>query len=73
MQITRNSLETLTGPSDWFTGTVYVTEGVGLCKRRGGPIGVIRPGACVFSEPGEHVTDEEYGATPAGVEHPGAG
>jgi hypothetical protein len=44
MQITRNSLETLTGPSD-----------------------------CVFFEPGEHVTDEEYGATPAGVEHLGAG
>lgn len=24
MQITRNSLETGTGPSDWFTGTVYI-------------------------------------------------
>jgi quercetin dioxygenase-like cupin family protein len=24
MQITRNSLETNVGPSDWFTGTVYV-------------------------------------------------
>ena len=24
MQITRNSLDTATGPSDWFTGTVYV-------------------------------------------------
>jgi quercetin dioxygenase-like cupin family protein len=24
MQITRNSLETGRGPSDWFTGTVYV-------------------------------------------------
>jgi quercetin dioxygenase-like cupin family protein len=24
MQITRNSLRTATGPSDWFTGTVYI-------------------------------------------------
>jgi quercetin dioxygenase-like cupin family protein len=24
MQITRNSLETAAGPSDWFTGTVYI-------------------------------------------------
>ena len=24
MQITRNSIETATGPSDWFTGTVYL-------------------------------------------------
>ena len=24
MQITRNSGETATGPSDWFTGTVYI-------------------------------------------------
>ena len=24
MQITRNSLETNAGPSDWFTGTVYI-------------------------------------------------
>ena len=24
MQITRNSLETNTGPGDWFTGTVYI-------------------------------------------------
>ena len=76
--------------------TIYVTEGVGLCQRRGGPVEVIRPGDRVFFEPdedhwhgaaperfmthiamqevdnsgspvswGEHVTDEEYGATPA--------
>jgi quercetin dioxygenase-like cupin family protein len=76
--------------------TIYVTEGIGLCQRRGGEIEVIRPGAHVFFEPGEdhwrgaapgrfmthiamqeadgagspvawgeHVTDEEYGATPA--------
>ena len=73
MQITRNSLDTSPGPSDWFTGavyidpvatasepsrvaaasvhftpgartawhthpfgqTLYVTEGIGLCQRRG--------------------------------------
>ena len=81
MQITRNSLDTNPGPSDWFTGAVYldtiaapsnqsrtgaasvhftpgartawhthphgqtiwVTEGVGLCQRDGGPIELIRP------------------------------
>jgi quercetin dioxygenase-like cupin family protein len=99
VQITRNSLETATGPSDWFTGTVYVdpvaapsapsrlqaasvhfapgartawhthpngqtiyvTEGIGLAQRRGGPIAVIRPGDRVFFEPGE---DHWHGATP---------
>ncbi len=133
MQITRNSIDTGRGPSDWFTGTVYidpiatptngsrisassvhftpgartawhthpkgqtiwVTEGVGLCQRRGGPIEIIRPGDRIFFEPdedhwhgaapdrvmthiamlevdgqgnpanwGEHVSDEEYSATP---------
>lgn len=91
MQITRNSIETMAGPSEWFTGTVYldavatpsgpsrlqavsvrftpgartawhthpngqtiyVTEGIGLAQRRGGPIEVIRPGDRVFFEPGE--------------------
>jgi len=91
MQITRNSIETAPGPSEWFTGvvfidavatpsatsrlsassvhftpgartawhkhpngqTIYVTEGVGLCQRRGGPIEIIRPGDRVFFEPGE--------------------
>ena len=33
--------------------TIYVTEGVGLAQRRGGPIEVIRPGDRVFFEPGE--------------------
>jgi quercetin dioxygenase-like cupin family protein len=99
MQITRNALETATGPSDSFTGTVYidpvatpsepsrlaassvhftpgartawhthpygqtiyVTEGVGLAQRRGGPIEVIRPGDRVFFEPGE---EHWHGATP---------
>ena len=91
MQITKNGIETSAGPSDWFTGAVYldtiatpadewrvgaaavhftpgartawhthprgqtiwVTEGVGLCQRRGGPVEVIRPGDRVFFEPGE--------------------
>ena len=41
--------------------TVYVTEGVGLCQRRGGPIEVIRAGDRVLFE-----ADEEHwhGAAP---------
>ena len=99
MQVTRSSVETATGPTDWFTGTVYidavatpsgpsrlqaasvhftpgartawhthpngqaiyVTDGVGLCQRRGGPIEVIRPGDRVFFEAGE---DHWHGAAP---------
>ena len=99
MQITRNSLDTNPGPSDWFTGyvfvdavaapsdesavgaasvhftpgartawhthphgqTIWVTEGFGLCQRRGGPIEVIRPGDRAFFEPGE---DHWHGAAP---------
>src|SRR5881296_1835056 len=98
MEITRNTLDTNRGPSEWFTGSVYVdsiaapngsrigaasvhftpgartawhvhphgqtiwvTEGVGLCQRRGGPIEVIRPGERVFFEPGE---DHWHGAAP---------
>jgi len=34
--------------------TIWVTEGVGLCQREGGPIEVIRPGDRVFFEPGEN-------------------
>jgi quercetin dioxygenase-like cupin family protein len=98
MQITRNAIATNAGPSEWFTGTVYidavatpstgsrlqassvhftpgartawhthpngqtiyVTEGVGLAQRRGGPIEVIRPGDRVFFEPGE---EHWHGAT----------
>jgi quercetin dioxygenase-like cupin family protein len=33
--------------------TIWVTEGVGLCQRRGGAIEVIRPGDSVFFEPVE--------------------
>ena len=99
MRITKNSIETIPGPSEWFTGTVYidavagpsgqsrlqassvhftpgartawhthpngqtiyVTEGVGLCQRRGGPIEVIRPGDRVWFEPDE---DHWHGAAP---------
>jgi|SRR5579863_3254111 len=91
MQITRNNLETVRGPGDWFTGVVYmdiiadpsgssrvgaasvhftpgarcawhthphgqsiwVTEGVGYCQRRGSTIEIIRPGDRVFFEPDE--------------------
>ena len=97
MQITRSSLETTPGPSDWFTGavfidvvaaptepsrvqaasvhftpgartawhthpfgqTIFVTEGVGLCQRRGGSVEIIRAGDRVFFEPGE---DHWHGA-----------
>ena len=33
--------------------TIWVTEGLGVCQRRGGPVEVIRPGDRVFFEPGE--------------------
>jgi quercetin dioxygenase-like cupin family protein len=99
MEITRNILETNSGPDDWFTGSVYidpiaapgdasavsasavhftpgartawhthphgqtiwVTGGVGLCQREGGPIEVIRPGDRVFFEPNEN---HWHGAAP---------
>jgi quercetin dioxygenase-like cupin family protein len=99
MHVTRNSLETEAGPSDWFTGTVhidtiatpadpsrlgaasvhfapgartvwhthpfgqtiFVTEGIGLCQRRGGDVEVIRPGDRVFFEPDE---EHWHGAAP---------
>jgi quercetin dioxygenase-like cupin family protein len=41
--------------------TLFVTEGVGRCQRRGGPVEVIRPGDRVFFEPGE---DHWHGAAP---------
>ncbi len=34
--------------------TIFVTEGVGLCQREGGPVETIRPGDRVFFEPGEN-------------------
>jgi quercetin dioxygenase-like cupin family protein len=44
-----------------FGQTLYVTEGVGRCQRRGGPVEVIRAGDRVWIEPGE---DHWHGATP---------
>jgi quercetin dioxygenase-like cupin family protein len=41
--------------------TIWVTEGVGLCQRRGSSIEVIRPGDRVVFEPGE---DHWHGAAP---------
>ena len=91
MEITRSGEATAAGPSDWFSGdvyidvvavateasrfaaanvhftpgartawhthpfgqTIYVTDGVGRCQRRGGSVEEIRPGDRVFFEPGE--------------------
>ncbi len=49
---------------------MFVTEGVGWCQRRGGPVEVIRPGDRVLFEADEEhwltpVTDEEDAAAPA--------
>jgi quercetin dioxygenase-like cupin family protein len=75
--------------------SLFVTEGIGLVQRRGGPVQTIRPGDQVLIDPdeehwhgaaptrlmvhlalnevdddhpaahwGEHVTDDEYSATP---------
>jgi quercetin dioxygenase-like cupin family protein len=41
--------------------TIWVTEGIGLAQRRGGPIEVIRAGDRVFFEPGEQ---HWHGAAP---------
>lgn len=41
--------------------TIFVTEGVGVCQREGGPVEVIRPGDRVFFEPEEN---HWHGAVP---------
>jgi quercetin dioxygenase-like cupin family protein len=41
--------------------TIYVTDGIGLCQRRGGAVEVIRPGDRVFFEPDE---EHWHGAAP---------
>jgi quercetin dioxygenase-like cupin family protein len=41
--------------------TIHVTEGLGLCQRRGGPIEEILPGDTVYFEPDE---DHWHGAAP---------
>ena len=33
--------------------TIFVTEGVGLCQREGGPVEEVRPGDVVWFPPGE--------------------
>lgn len=44
-----------------FGQTIFVTEGVGLCQRRGGMVEEIRPGDRVRFEPGE---EHWHGAAP---------
>jgi quercetin dioxygenase-like cupin family protein len=44
-----------------FGQTIFVVEGVGRCRREGGPIEEIRPGDRVFFEPGEN---HWHGAAP---------
>jgi quercetin dioxygenase-like cupin family protein len=41
--------------------TIFITEGVGLVQREGGPVEEVRPGDRVFFEPGEN---HWHGATP---------
>src|SRR5438093_12182454 len=91
MQVTKNSIQTTKGSSDWFTGVVYVdavaaptgisrlrassvhftpgarthwhthpngqtsyvTQGVGLAQRRGGPFEGTPPGERAFRASGE--------------------
>ena len=64
--ITAPAAFTLGARTAWHTHpngqTIWVTEGVGLVQRGGGPIEVIRPGDRVFFEPGE---DYWHGAAPS--------
>ncbi len=41
--------------------TIWITEGVGVVQRRGGPIEIVHPGDRVFFEPDE---DHWHGASP---------
>jgi quercetin dioxygenase-like cupin family protein len=41
--------------------TIFVTEGIGLCQREGGPVEEVRPGDRVYFGPGEN---HWHGATP---------
>jgi quercetin dioxygenase-like cupin family protein len=41
--------------------TIYVTEGIGRCQHRGGPLEEIKPGDRVYFEPGE---EHWHGAAP---------
>jgi quercetin dioxygenase-like cupin family protein len=42
--------------------TIYITEGVGRCQRRGGPVEEIRPGDRVYFAPAE---EHWHGAAPS--------
>jgi quercetin dioxygenase-like cupin family protein len=44
-----------------FGQTIVVTEGMGRCQRRGGPVETIRPGDSIYFEPGE---EHWHGAAP---------
>ena len=44
--------------------TIFVTEGIGLCQREGGPVEEVRPGDRVSFEPGEN---HWHGATPGAL------
>jgi quercetin dioxygenase-like cupin family protein len=44
-----------------FGQTIFVTEGIGRCQRRGGSVEAIRPGDRVYFEPGE---EHWHGAAP---------
>jgi quercetin dioxygenase-like cupin family protein len=44
-----------------FGQTIYVTEGIGRCQRRGGPVEEIWPGDRVYFEPRE---EHWHGAAP---------
>ena len=65
MQITRNSLQTMPGPSEWFTGAVYV-DAVAA------PSGAsrVRASSVHFDDKGntatwgDHVSEAEYAAAP---------
>jgi len=41
--------------------TIYITDGLGLVQREGGPVQVVRPGDVVFFEPNER---HWHGASP---------
>jgi quercetin dioxygenase-like cupin family protein len=41
--------------------TIFVTEGIGRCQRRGGPVEELHPGDRVYFEPGE---EHWHGAAP---------
>ncbi len=60
MEITSNSIEICRGPSEWFSGSVFID-----------PIAAVSAASSLSASAvgspfswGEHVTDEEYGKAP---------